>query len=175
MHEAEPPPAGLAGLDAHMEGAHARGRVSRVGWLPPGGCAQCLACLSHPLHGLPCPLPAALAAEGGKGGERERGGLHTLFAMVLGGLVGATPHMISAAVMALARLLYEFAPVLAGLVPDLLPAVLLLLRTKAREVIKAVLGFIKVGGGLARGWGAAPGLGGGREGGEPPLWLRWPA
>lgn len=54
--------------------------------------------------------------------------------------------MISASVMALARLLYEFAPVLAGLVPDLLPAVLMLLRTKAREVIKSVLGFIKVGG-----------------------------
>ena len=75
----------------------------------------------------------------------NRGGLHTLFSMVLGGLVGATPHMISATVMALARLLYEFAPVLAGLVPDLLPAVLMLLRTKAREVIKSVLGFIKVG------------------------------
>lgn len=33
---------------------------------------------------------------------------------------------------------------LAGLVPDLLPAVLMLLRTKAREVIKSVLGFVKV-------------------------------
>ena len=47
-----------------------------------------------------------------------------------------------------ARLLYEFAPVLAGLVPDLLPAVLMLLRTKAREVIKSVLGFVKVRGRL---------------------------
>jgi len=62
----------------------------------------------------------------------------------LGGLVGATPHMISASVMALARLLYEFAPVLTGLIPSLLPPVLLLLRSKAREVIKAVLGFVKV-------------------------------
>ena len=78
--------------------------------------------------------------------EQQRGGLHTLFSMVLGGLVGATPHMISATVMALARLLYEFAPVLAGLVPQLLPVVLMLLRTKAREVIKSVLGFIKVSG-----------------------------
>ena len=47
--------------------------------------------------------------------------------------------------MALARLLYEFAPLLAGLVPDLLPAVLLLLRSRAREVVKSVLGVIKVG------------------------------
>lgn len=74
------------------------------------------------------------------------GGLHTLFTMVLGGLVGATPHMVSASVMALARLLFEFAPVLAGLVPELLPAVLMLLRSKAREVIKSVLGFVKVRG-----------------------------
>lgn len=48
--------------------------------------------------------------------------------------------------MALARLLYEFAGRLEPLVPELLPAVCMLLRSKAREVIKAVLGFIKVGG-----------------------------
>ena len=86
-----------------------------------------------------------MSADGSDSAAQRRGGLHTLFTMVLGGLVGATPHMISAAVVALARLLYEFAPVLTGLVPDLLPAVLMLLRTKAREVIKSVLGFIKVG------------------------------
>ncbi len=76
--------------------------------------------------------------------EDGSGGLRSLVNIVLGGLVGATPHMVSAAVMALARLLFEFAPVLAGLVPALLPSVLALLRSKAREVIKAVLGFIKV-------------------------------
>jgi hypothetical protein len=32
------------------------------------------------------------------------------------------------------------------MVPRLLPAVLMLLRTKSREVIKSVLGFVKVGG-----------------------------
>lgn len=72
------------------------------------------------------------------------GGLRSMVNVVLGGLVGSTPHMISASVMALARLLFEFAPVLAGLVPALLPSVLMLLRSKAREVIKAVLGFVKV-------------------------------
>eukprot|EP00887_Chlorella_sp_A99_P003957 scaffold11.g3957.t1 len=79
-----------------------------------------------------------------QGGDPHSGGLYKLFSIVLGGLVGTTPHMISASVMALARLLYEFAPALAGLVPKLLPAVLLLLRSKAREVIKSVLGFVKV-------------------------------
>jgi ribosomal RNA-processing protein 12 len=72
------------------------------------------------------------------------GGLRTLVNLVLGGLVGSTAHMVSASVMALARLLFEFAPVLAGLVPELLPAVLMLLRSRAREVIKSVLGFVKV-------------------------------
>lgn len=43
--------------------------------------------------------PPLIAAP--SGAPAERGGLHTLFTMVLGGLVGATPHMISAAVMAL--------------------------------------------------------------------------
>ncbi len=46
--------------------------------------------------------------------------------------------------MALARLLYEFASELQPLVPQLLPAVLLLFRTKSREVVKSVLGFAKV-------------------------------
>ncbi len=73
--------------------------------------------------------------------------------MVMAGLVGTTPHMISASVMALARLLYEFAGRLDSVVPALLPAVLGLLRTKSREVVKAVLGFVKVGGGKGGGEG----------------------
>lgn len=72
------------------------------------------------------------------------GGLATLFSMIMAGLAAQTPHMISASIMALARLLYEFAGSLQPLVPQLLPAVLLLLRTKSREVVKSVLGFIKV-------------------------------
>ena len=52
--------------------------------------------------------------------------------------------MMSATVMALARLLFEFAGRLKGSVPRLLPAVLMLLRTKSREVVKSVLGFVKV-------------------------------
>ena len=77
-------------------------------------------------------------------GMHSRGGLHTLFTMVLAGLAAQTPHMIAATVMALARLLYEFAGQLEYIVPELLPLVLSLLRTKSREVVKAVLGFVKV-------------------------------
>jgi len=46
--------------------------------------------------------------------------------------------------MALSRLLHEFAPRLRRLVPALLPSVLMLLRSKSREIIKSVLGFVKV-------------------------------
>lgn len=74
----------------------------------------------------------------------SRGGLHTLISMVLGGLVAATPHMVAATVMALARMLYDFAGPLEYMMEELLPAVLALLRTKSREVVKAVLGFVKV-------------------------------
>lgn len=52
---------------------------------------------------------------------------------------------ISASVVALARLLYEFSTTLSHTIPDLLPSVLMLLRTKSREVIKSILGFVKVG------------------------------
>lgn len=62
----------------------------------------------------------------------------------MGGLVGTSPHMQSAAVLALARLVFEFAGQLEGVVGRLLPAVLLLFRSQSREIIKAVLGFVKV-------------------------------
>lgn len=67
-----------------------------------------------------------------------------MFNMVLAGLIGATPHMISASIMALARLLYEFSPHLQIAAPQLLPVILSLFKSKAREIIKSALGFVKV-------------------------------
>lgn len=79
------------------------------------------------------------------GASLGTGGLHQYLSLLLAGLAGTHPHMLSATVMALARVLYEFAPSLAErTLPELLPAVLLLLRTKSREVVKSVLGFVKV-------------------------------
>jgi hypothetical protein len=67
------------------------------------------------------------------------------FCMVSGGLAGRTPHMKSAAVLALSRLLYEFKDkVSQDTVSDLLGNVSLLMGEKSREVVKAVLGFVKV-------------------------------
>ncbi|KAK9864417.1 hypothetical protein WJX84_009705 [Apatococcus fuscideae] len=93
----------------------------------------------------PAPLPSLDASmEVAEPEGQKQGGLQMLFTMVLGGLVGATPHMVAASVMALARLMYEFASQLEALAPQLLPVILSLLRSKSREIIKSVLGFLKV-------------------------------
>ncbi|PNH02025.1 Ribosomal RNA-processing protein 12 [Tetrabaena socialis] len=73
-----------------------------------------------------------------------QGGLYEFFSMVMAGLVATTPHMVSATVMALARLTFEFAAAMQNVVSALVPPVLSLLRSKARETVKAVLGFVKV-------------------------------
>ena len=77
-------------------------------------------------------------------GEEMGVGVRKFFMTVLAGVVGATPTMQSATIMALARLLYEFSAALGSTVPELLPAVFALMETGNREVIKAAIGFIKV-------------------------------
>lgn len=71
-------------------------------------------------------------------------GINSLIHLILGGLVGSTAQMVSATVLALARILFEFTPKMVPLMDELLPAVLMLLRSKSREVLKAVLGFLKI-------------------------------
>ena len=81
---------------------------------------------------------------GGDARDEMGAGVRKFFMTVLAGVVGATPTMQSAAVMALARLLYEFSAALVSTVPELLPAVFALMEGGNREVVKASLGFIKV-------------------------------
>ncbi|VVA40350.1 PREDICTED: RRP12 [Prunus dulcis] len=80
-------------------------------------------------------------------GDEEKGGkrddLLEFFYMVAGGLAGETPHMISAAMKALARLAYEFSD-LVSTASNLLPSTFLLLQRKNKEIIKANLGLLKV-------------------------------
>jgi len=71
-------------------------------------------------------------------------GVRRFFLTVLAGIVGSSPTMQSATIMALARLLYEFSSALVSTVPELLPAVCALLEAKNREVVKSCLGFVKV-------------------------------
>lgn len=75
----------------------------------------------------------------------QTGSLDEFITMVLAGLAGRTPHMISATVVALARLLFD----LSGAIPPetvqaLLSDILLLLGSPSRELVKAAFGFIKV-------------------------------
>uniref|UniRef100_K3WEP6 Uncharacterized protein n=1 Tax=Globisporangium ultimum (strain ATCC 200006 / CBS 805.95 / DAOM BR144) TaxID=431595 RepID=K3WEP6_GLOUD len=75
-------------------------------------------------------------------------GLMEYLQMVLGGLAARTPHMRSASVVCLSRLVFEFGreeAVIQAAMPQLLKTVLMLLHEKAREVIKSVIGFMKLG------------------------------
>lgn len=80
--------------------------------------------------GLPADTPASL---------------DEFLAMVLAGLAGRTPHMISATVLSLARLLFDLAAILpADSIAPLLADVLLLFGSPSREIVKAAFGFVKV-------------------------------
>jgi ribosomal RNA-processing protein 12 len=67
------------------------------------------------------------------------------FTMVSAGLAGSTPHMISASITAITRILYEFRETLgAEMLSDLVQTMDLFLTSNNREVVKSVLGFVKV-------------------------------
>lgn len=68
---------------------------------------------------------------------------HKLISMIMGYLSGSSPQIRSGAVSALSVLVYKDADICLSM-PDLVPSLLSLLHTKAVEVIKAVLGFVKV-------------------------------
>ncbi|OLN87174.1 Ribosomal RNA-processing protein 12 [Colletotrichum chlorophyti] len=65
--------------------------------------------------------------------------------MVSAGLVGSTPHMISASITALSRVLYEFRRSLSNSTLDeLVQTMDLFLTSNNREIVKSVLGFVKI-------------------------------
>ncbi|KAL7623989.1 pre-rRNA processing protein [Parahypoxylon ruwenzoriense] len=67
------------------------------------------------------------------------------FTMVSAGLAGSTPHMISASITALTRILYEFRESLnQEVLSDLVQTMDLFLTSNNREIVKSVLGFVKV-------------------------------
>ena len=71
--------------------------------------------------------------------------LEEVFTMVSAGLAGVAPHMVAATVAALARLLFEFQEKLAKTVlEDLLGTVAMFLQSNNREIVRSVLGFVKV-------------------------------
>lgn len=71
--------------------------------------------------------------------------LEEFFTMVSAGLVGSTPHMVSASITALTRILYEFAAQLPhAVIEDLVQTMDLFLTSSNREIVRSVLGFVKV-------------------------------
>ncbi|EFY88170.1 ribosomal RNA-processing protein 12 [Metarhizium acridum CQMa 102] len=67
------------------------------------------------------------------------------FTMVSAGLAGSTPHMISASITAISRLLYEFRSSLAEqTLSDLVQTMDLFLTSNNREIVKSCLGFVKI-------------------------------
>ena len=71
--------------------------------------------------------------------------LEEYFTMVSAGLAGSTPHMISASITALTRLLYEFRSQLKQeTITDLVQTMDLFLTSNNREIVRSVLGFVKV-------------------------------
>lgn len=65
--------------------------------------------------------------------------------MVSAGLAGSTPHMISASITAISRLLYEFRGSLSeSTLADLVQTMDLFLTSNNREIVKSCLGFVKV-------------------------------
>lgn len=65
--------------------------------------------------------------------------------MVSAGLAGSTPHMISASITAISRLLYEFRNSLSEqTLSDLVQTMDLFLTSNNREIVKSCLGFVKV-------------------------------
>jgi len=65
--------------------------------------------------------------------------------MVAGGLAGATPHMISATVTAISRLVFEFkGSISAKMQNEIFTTLLVFLTSANREIVKSTLGYIKL-------------------------------
>jgi ribosomal RNA-processing protein 12 len=71
--------------------------------------------------------------------------LEEYFTMVSAGLAGSTPHMISASITAVTRILYEFyAQISNETIQNLLEVMDIFLQNPNREIVRSVLGFVKV-------------------------------
>ena len=71
--------------------------------------------------------------------------LEEYFTMLAAGLAGGSPHVVAASVAALARCLYEFGDELADETKsELVQTMDLFLTSPNREIVRAVLGFVKV-------------------------------
>ncbi|GJJ06213.1 hypothetical protein Clacol_000403 [Clathrus columnatus] len=65
--------------------------------------------------------------------------------MIAAGLVGATPHMISATITAISRLVFEFKDdIPTNMLDEILSTIFVFVTSANREIVKSALGFIKL-------------------------------
>ncbi|KZV94990.1 hypothetical protein EXIGLDRAFT_611092 [Exidia glandulosa HHB12029] len=77
-------------------------------------------------------------------GQRE-GSIEEYMTMVAAGLAGATPHMISASVTAISRLIFEFKDEIShSMLSEILATLSVFLSSANREIVKSTLGFVKL-------------------------------
>lgn len=71
--------------------------------------------------------------------------IEEFFTMVSAGLAGSAPHMVAASVTALSRLFFDFqAQLQPAMLTELVETVGLFLTSSNREIVRSVLGFVKV-------------------------------
>ncbi|KAG9787215.1 NUC173-domain-containing protein, partial [Aureobasidium melanogenum] len=71
--------------------------------------------------------------------------MEEVFTMVSAGLAGVAPHMVAASIIALSRLLFEYHRQLSDKTKEeLVDTVTMFLQSNNREIVRAVLGFVKV-------------------------------
>lgn len=71
--------------------------------------------------------------------------IEEFFTMVSAGLAGSSPHMVAASVTALSRLFFDFqTEIQPAMRNDLVQTVELFLTSNNREIVRSVLGFVKV-------------------------------
>ncbi|TFK44425.1 armadillo-type protein [Crucibulum laeve] len=78
-------------------------------------------------------------------GEDAAANIEEFMTMVAGGLAGASPHMISATVTAISRLVFEFKDQISvKMHTEIFTTLLVFLSSANREIVKSILGFIKL-------------------------------
>jgi len=79
------------------------------------------------------------------GGIEAKANVEEYLTMVAAGLVGATPHMISATITAISRLVFEFHETIPATIHnEIIETILVFLGSKNREIVKSALGFVKL-------------------------------
>ncbi|KAI6040319.1 armadillo-type protein [Pisolithus marmoratus] len=79
------------------------------------------------------------------GATEAQASINEYITMVAAGLAGASPHMISASVTAISRLVYEFKDIIdSDVQANIFTTLLVFLSSVNREIVKSTLGYIKL-------------------------------